>query len=165
MFATSRFTLIFVIAALFTALTTGCAGINVANPVASVDAQTVTAQMQYVDGSEVGPLYNMSVTVPAEWVGTFETRSEGNTLYFDFVTESGTPAQIFFIEALSPSQYWNQAGAHPGSYVNIVNRGDTFFIYYLPIDSYYSGLSKEQFTPFAEAVPGIIASFDASATN
>lgn len=162
MLVKSRFIIFLVVIIL---LLTGCAGMTVSEPIAAVDSETVTKQLQYVDGIKIGPLYNTSVTVPAEWIDNFETRSEGNTLYFDYITESGTPAQIFFIEALSPLQYWKQAGAHPGSYINLVNRGDTFFIYYLPIDNYYSGLSSEEFMPFAEAVPEIVASFTAEKVN
>ena len=86
-------------------------------------------------------------------------------MYFDYITDSGETAEIFYVEALSTSQYWQQNGAHPGSYTNIVNRGNTYFIYYLPIDVYYSGLSATEFATFAEAVPGIVASFSASVVN
>lgn len=164
MLAKSQVTIFLIMGALVITLT-GCAGTAVSEPIKPVENQTVEVQMQYVDGSEVGSAYQISVTVPTEWVGQFETRSEGNTLYFDYVTETGTPAQIFFIEALSPAQYWKQSGAHPGSYVNIVNRGDTFFTYHLPIDSFYSGLPDEEFTALAEAVPEVVASFTAEAVN
>ncbi len=144
---------------------TGCGGVAVDEPIQPVDSATVAAQLQYVDGPKIGPIYDTSVTVPSDWVGQFVTRSEGNTLHFDYVTSSGTQAPIFFIEALSPIQYWKQSGAHPGSYVNIVNQGDTFFIYYLPIDSFHSGLSDEEFMALSEAVPDIVSSFTAEAVN
>lgn len=163
MVTTSRFTVCLIIAALAFTLA-GCAGTNV-NAVAPVDNQTFATQLQFIDGIKVGPLYNTTVNVPQEWVGRFRVRSLGNKLYFDYITESGSSAPIFFIEALSKSQFWQQNGAHPDSYVNIINRGDTFFIYYLPIDVYYSGLPKQEFTALAEAVPGVISSFTAEAAD
>lgn len=164
MFSKSRVFLLAVLALVMLALT-GCGGSFLKNETTAVSTETVSAQLQFVDGSEVGPLYNMTVDVPADWVGQFETRNVGNKIYFEFVTDSGNSAQIFFIEALSTSQYWQQSGNHPSSYVNIVNRGDTYFIYYLPIDAYHSGLPDEQFLSLAEAVPQIVASFNARVAN
>lgn len=163
MLVKSRFIILLVVAALALILS-GCAGINV-NTVAPVDNETVVIPVQFIDGIEVGPLYNMSVNVPQDWVGKFQSRNVGNKVYFDYITPSGNTAPIFFIEALSPSQYWDQNGAHPTSYINLINRGDTFFVYYLPIDAYYSGLPKQEFEAFAAAVPGIVSSFAAEAAN
>lgn len=163
MFGKSRVFLLGLLAVMVIGLA-GCGGSFLGNETAPIDSETVTAQLQFADGAEVGPLYNVEVMVPADWVGQFETRNVGNKLYFEYATESGG-AEIFFIEALSVDQYWKQSGAHPGSYVNIVNRGDTFFIYHLPIDAYYSGLSEEEFLGFSEAVPGIVDSFSARAAN
>lgn len=163
MFTQPRFILGLIIAALALTLS-GCAGTNV-NTVAPVNNETVVIPVQFIDGIEVGPLYNMSVNVPQDWVGKFQSRSVGNKVYFDYLTGSGAAAPIFFIEALSPSQYWDQNGAHPTSYINLINRGDTFFVYYLPIDAYYSGLPKQEFDTFAAAVPGIVSSFAAEAAN
>lgn len=143
----------------------GCGGSFIENEISPIVAETVSVQMQYLDGAELGPLYDVEVMVPADWVNQFETRNVGNKLYFTYLADDGVPAEIFYIEALSVSQYWDQNGPHPGSYTNIVNRGDTFFIYYLPIDSYYSGLDKTQFTVFAEKVPAIVASFNATVAN
>lgn len=142
----------------------GCGGSFLMNETLSVDSDTVVVQLQYMDGAEVGPLYDVEVVVPSDWVGEFETRNVGNKLYFDYVTDFGG-AEVFYIEALSESQYWEQNGAHPGSFTNIVNRGDTYFIYHLPIDAYYSGLSEDDFLSFSEAVPGIVESFSARAAN
>lgn len=164
MFGKKRFILVAVMAVVVFTLTS-CGGAYVNNETTAVSAETVAVQLQYVDGAEVGPLYDVQVAVPAEWVGKFETRNVGNRLYFDYVGDSGDAAEIFFIEALSTSQYWDQNGAHPSSYTNIVNRGNTYFIYYLPIDAYYSGLSDEDFATLAEAVPAIVASFSASVVN
>ncbi|MEZ4591147.1 MAG: hypothetical protein R3D55_08390 [Chloroflexota bacterium] len=163
MFGKSRIFLMALLALVVMGLA-GCAGSFVSNETAPIDSETVSTQLQYVDGAEVGPLYNVEVAVPADWVGQFETRNVGNKLYFEYVTDAGG-AEIFFIEALSSSQYWEQAGSHPGSYVNIVNRGDTYFVYHLPIDAYYSGLPDEEFLTFSAAVPEIVASFSAQAAN
>lgn len=164
MFGKKRFILMAVMAVSVFILTS-CGGAYVKNETTAVSAETVAVQLQYVDGAEVGPLYDVEVALPADWVGKFETRNVGNRLYFDYVTDSGEAAEIFFIEALSTSQYWAQNGSHPGSYTNIVNRGNTYFIYHLPIDAYYSGLSDTEFATFAEAVPSIVASFSASVVN
>ena len=164
MFGKKRFILLAVMAvAVF--MLTSCGGTFVKNETTAVSAESVAVQLQYVDGAEVGPLYDVEVAVPAAWVGKFETRNLGNKLYFDYITDSGETAEIFFIEALSTSQYWDQNGAHPSSYLNIVNRGNTYFTYYLPIDTYYSGLSDEEFATFAEVVPSIVASFSAGVVN
>lgn len=160
----SRFIVLLVVAALALTLV-GCAGVRSDNSVKPVDNQNFATELQFIDGIKVGPKYNASVSLPQDWVGKFKARSEGNKLYFDYITPSGSSAPIFYIEALSKSQYWQQNGAHPGSYTNIINRGDTFFIYYLPIDAYYSGLSKQEFSTLAEAVPGIISSFTAVTAN
>lgn len=164
MFGKKRF-ILWALMAVSVFLLTSCGGAYVKNETTAVSAETVALQMQYVDGAEVGPLYDVEVAVPADWVGKFETRNVGNQVYFDYITDSGETAEIFYVEALSTSQYWQQNGAHPGSYTNIVNRGNTYFIYYLPIDVYYSGLSATEFATFAEAVPGIVASFSASVVN
>lgn len=164
MFGKSRVFLLVVVALAVLTLTS-CAGSFVNNETMPVSSETISTEMQFVDGAEVGRLYNVAVDVPADWVGKFETRNLGNKLYFDYISDSGETAEIFFIEALSSLQYWNQNGPHPGSYTNIVNRGDTYFIYYLPIDTYYSGLSEAEFASFAEAVPGIVASFSSSVAN
>lgn len=158
----SRFIILLVVAALALALT-GCAGIS-GTSVTPVDSPDLATQLHFIDGIKVGPVYNASVSLPQDWVGKFNVRSEGNKLYFDY-TASGSSAPIFFIEALSKSQYWQQNGAHPGGYTNIINRGDTYFIYHLPIDAYYSGLPKQEFSALAEAVPGIISSFTAESAE
>lgn len=164
MFGKKRFILV-AVTAVVVFLLTSCGGTYINNEVTAVSAETVAVQLQYVDGAEVGPLYDVQVAVPADWVGNFEVRNVGNKVYFDYVTDSGASAEIFFIEALSTSQFWAQNGSHPGSYTNIVNRGNTHFIYHLPIDAYYSGLSDEEFATFAQAVPSIVASFSARVVN
>ena len=163
MFGKARIFLLVLLALMVIGLA-GCGGSFLANETAPIDSETVTAQLQFADGAEVGPLYDVELVVPSDWVGQFETRNLGNKLYFEYVTDAGG-AEVFFIEALSESQYWDQNGPHPASYTNIVNRGDTYFIYHLPIDAYYSGLSEEDFLSFSEAVPGIVDSFTAQAAN
>jgi hypothetical protein len=103
--------------------------------------------------------------VPADWVGQFETVNEGNTLVFNYITENDRRAPIFFIEALSRPQYWEQIGSYPGQYTNLVNTFDTYIIYHLPIDAYYSGLPRVEFEALAEDVPDIVASIQTEAVN
>lgn len=124
-----------------------------------VTGTTVVRTIQYLDeNGDEGPAYNVSIEVPEPWVGEFETRSEGNSLFFDLVREERR-APIFFIEALSESQYWEQIGSYPGQYTNLKATPDTYFIYHLPIDAYYSGLSEEEFEPLLTLVPEVLRTF------
>lgn len=131
----------------------------------SVESAEVMTTLQYVQGIEQGPAYNISLTVPDTWVGEVATRNEGNVLYFDYLGAGEETAPIFSIEALSPTQYWKQAGGYPGYYTNIVNQNDTYFVYHLPIDAYYSGLSAETFAALSQSVPEIVATFNAEMAN
>lgn len=140
-------------------MVTGCAGAFLGLEVSEVDDTAVTIPMQYLQGPEEGPLYNVSLNVPSDWVGNFRVRSVGNVAYFEYTGASGEPAFIFSIDALSDEQYWKQSGSYPGSYQNIVNQGETYFIYHLPIDVYYSGLSETDFAAFTAEVPTVIESF------
>jgi hypothetical protein len=106
-----------------------------------------------------GPTYLVSFSVPQAWLGVVEVRNEVNTLVFEVVIDEFTRAPIFTVEALSEAQYWEQIGSYPGQYDNLKNSADTYFIYNLPIDAYYSGLPEEEFEEFASAVPGIVRSF------
>lgn len=155
----------FVIGGLLTVmiLLTGCAGGFSQIETVPVSERILSTSMQFAEGPQVGPTYDVSVEVPQDWVGQFEVQNTGNRISFDFTGGSSQPGEIFFIDALSPGQYWKQAGSYPGSYANIINKGDTFFIYYLPIDSFYSDLPEEEFLTLSESVPSIIESFEAVA--
>lgn len=142
----------------------GCGGGPVEPQISPVDSNTVTTTMFYRDRLEAGPVYNVSITLPDEWVGQFQLRNRENVIFFDYVGESDKASPIFSIEALSSYQYWKQSG-YPGYYTNIVNKGDTYFVYHLPIDPYYSGLAEETFVTFSTAVPEIIQSVAVSAAN
>lgn len=143
-------------------LLVGCGGRAswVASAEDAVNSATVTRAMQALDELTAGPTYNVSMTVPASWVNQFKTVNQGNTLQFVY-TGKGTDAPIFSIKALSANQYWMQSGSYPGSFRNIVNRGDTFFVSYAPIDTYYSGLSAAELAAFTAEIPGILQSFTA----
>lgn len=157
---------VFIALVVFLLALTGCVGVFLGNDLQAIDSPLVTASMQYLEGPEVGAPYNVSVTVPDEWVGEFNVRNIGNVLYFEYTGEgSRGVSEVFSIEALSMAQYWEQSGSYPGSYANLVNLGDTYFVYYLPIDAYYSGLSEEKFTSLTEMVPGIVASFTAESAE
>ncbi len=134
--------------------------------VQTVDTSDLVRTIQYLDDENIGPLYTLSLTVPEEWVGVFETTNVGNSIVFEYIIEPEeedgfeTRSPIFYIDALSNSQYWEQIGSYPGQYKNIINTGDTYMIYHLPIDAYYSGLTEEEFEAFAAIVPDIIASVE-----
>jgi len=164
MFTKSRIALFTLLITVFLLLT-GCVGSFGADQVAAVDSSVVSTAMHYVDGSTKGPVYNVSLAVPDAWVGQFTTRNVGNTVTFSYTPSEGESKLIFTIEALSPTQYWQASGSYPASQTNIVNLSDTYFVYHLPIDTFYSGLSQEQFLTFAEAVPDIVASFSAVAAE
>ncbi len=141
-------------------LLVGCAGGFGESETIPVSSSVVETSMQYVEGPNLGPGYDVTLNVPDDWVDKFEIRNISNRIYFDYLGDGGAqPAQIFFIDALSPSQYWGQSGSFPGSYGSIVNKGDTIFVYYLPVDSYYSSLPEKEFIAFSESVPGIVESF------
>lgn len=150
----------FVLFIVVVAALAGCGPGFVNNEVVSVDAAEVVSTMQYVDGPETGPAYTVSMVMPDEWVGEFAARNLGNVIYLDYVGD-GDAAAIFSVEALSPAQYWKASGSYPAYQTNLVNRGDTFFVYTLPVDAHYSGLSEEEFTAFAEMVPSVVETFSA----
>jgi hypothetical protein len=140
----------------------GCSGgIGRAVTVEPVDAVTLVRELQFTDGQEEGPMYLVSVTVPDSWIGRFETSIQGNRIAFEFQVDEERRASIFYIDALSRSQYWEQIGSYPGPYQNIVFTSDTYFIYSVPIYAYYSGLPDDEFQAFADAVPQIVSTFDA----
>lgn len=141
-----------------------------------VDSNEVVRTIQYLDGQTEGPLYNISLTVPDGWVGTFETRNLGGAAYsFEFMQELEVDeddedlepedmfryAPIFTVEALSRPQYWEQSGSYPEQYVNVKFTADTYFIYSVLPDAYYSGLPDDEYAEFTAAIPEIMASFNA----
>jgi hypothetical protein len=131
----------------------------------AVTESALELSLQYLDGEHVGPLYTVSLELPADWVSRFAVNNNGNVANFDFTETPGGQASIFSISALSERQYWEQAGSYPGTYRNIWTTGDTIFVYHLPRDPYFSGLTKETFTTFAEQVPSIVTTFTAELTQ
>lgn len=142
--------------------------------VETIDGTTITRTLQYLDDNTAGPLYELTFTVPDGWVDEFQTLNRGNSLVFRYITEDEDDADaddddedrepagslIFTIDALSNAQYWEQIGSYPGQYKNITNTADTYFIYNLPIDAYYSGLADEEFDELAADVPAVIQSVE-----
>lgn len=126
-----------------------------------VTSQEVVLPVQYWDGLQPGPLYQVTITLPEDWVGKFATSNNGNQVAFNLSERPDRPAPIFTISALSERQYWEQIGGYPGSYRSILSTGDTHFIYHLPIDPYYSGLTPDVYSALAGQVPGVITSFQA----
>lgn len=162
MFAKSKWIFFLLIVLLFTL--SSCVGSVLQNETTPIADSAVALQMQFLDGSEPGPLYDVSFEVPSDWVGQYQVRNFGNRVTFESAGTGTGSEYLLSIEALSPAQYWRQSGSYPGSYVNIVNKGDTYFIYHLPIDSYFTtSLDDEAFEAFSAQVPDVIASFDADA--
>ena len=129
-----------------------------------LDAAMATGQLQYLEDLREGPLYGYTFDVPADWVGSVVLRNEGNRLWFDYIVTEGTPASpIFSIMALSRNQFWEQTGGYPGQYGDIVFTGDTYFIYQLPVDAHYSGLSDDAYASLSAQVPEVITTFQVEA--
>lgn len=146
----------------------------------AIDSTDVVAQVQYLDGPTEGPMYEISMTVPEEWVGQFEVANYGNRIVFEYLQpldaddqadlEAGEEvrrrkSQILWIDVLSRAQYWEQIGSYPGDWINILFTADTYFAYQrvdgLPDLVTLSGLPEDDYFELIESVPGIIASFDA----
>jgi hypothetical protein len=142
-------------------LLTGCMGTfgSFEPQTLPVTESTIVLPVRFLDGDKIGPEYQVSLTVPEEWVGQFVTNNNGNVVNLDFTETPGGQAPIFSISALSERQYWEQVGGYPGTYRNVLSTGDTFFVYHLPRDAYHSGLDAETYTAFAEEVPGIMTTF------
>lgn len=131
----------------------------------AVTEESVVRSLQFIDEGKLGPVYSVSFSVPSEWVGNIETRNNGNTIYIDYLPAPGQRAPLFFVEALSQAQFWEQIGSYPGIYKDIVSTRDTHFIYFAPRDAYYSGLSEDLFQILSAQVPQVIASFQAQAVQ
>lgn len=129
-----------------------------AKPVAD---KAVVIPIQYVEGQKAGPAYNVSVTLPDDWVGKFETSSESNIVYFNYDAPNGVKAPIFAISALSKLQYWKQMGSYSGSYHALQTRDDTFFVYSLLSTNYYSGIDKAKYDELSKQVADVVGSFNA----
>jgi hypothetical protein len=128
----------------------------------AINSTELNTTLQFFDRFDDGPVYDVSMTLPADWVGEYELRNQGNAIYFDRVDQFNQQTQVLSIEALSADQYWKMSGSYPNSHTNIVNKGDTYFVYYLPIDSYYTGMSEEEMAAFSASVPALIDSFVAN---
>lgn len=122
-----------------------------------VGETTVVRSVRYIQGREEGPAYQLTLTVPDEWVGNFVTRNTGNVLHFDYVAGSGEPAPLFSIEALSFGQLWMQTSSYAGEQVNVRSTLNTYFVYRMPIDAYYSGLPPETFEAITAQVPAVVS--------
>lgn len=132
--------------------------------VSPVQGGAISSSLQFYEGLEAGPSYDVSLDLPASWQGDFQTRNTGNALYVEHLG-TGQGKALFWIEALSPQQYWQSSGGYPNSHTNIVNKGDTYFVYHMPIDSYYTGLSEDEFATFSAVVPDIVSTFVAKSSG
>lgn len=130
--------------------------------VESVDDIEVVRSLSYFEAGEIGPSYNLSMTVPDSWAGQFETVKDGNSLSFTYVGENNQRSPILTIEALSSTQYWQQIGSYPGDYTNLVFTSDTYFVYTQARGSFYAGVSDEVYEELVAEVPTIVESFAAA---
>jgi hypothetical protein len=145
-------------------LLSGCGGAAFAGfaiQTTDVTEPTVQQEVRAFEQGMVGPQYVFAVEVPEAWVDNFRLTNNGSTVTFNFVTDRGRTAPIFRIEALTRGQYWEQQGSYPSAFNNIVSQDDTYFIYYAPLDEYYSGLPEAEFLALRDEIPGIIATFRA----
>lgn len=128
-----------------------------------IDSTQVVRNVRFFDEGDIGNLYEVSLTVPDTWVGDFETVTDFNTITFRLKQNVGRNATIFTIHALSRQQFWEQNGSYPTQYSNIANRVDTYFVYYAPLENFYTGLSEAEFQALRSQIDAIIATFDAVA--
>lgn len=134
--------------------------------VETIDEGEAVRMLQYRDGKAEGPMYELTFAVPDDLVGQLETRIEGNIIDFDVIldiedtrVEDGfRRAPLFTVFALSNQQYWQQIGSYPGTYINIKNVGDTYFVYSVPPFEFYSGLSEEDYDAFSDDILAIVQS-------
>jgi hypothetical protein len=138
----------------------GC-GTNLGSDVISIDGTTVARTIQYLEtgGIRPGPVYNMVVDVPEDWVGNFNTRGYGNRIAFEYVASPTNSIPIFYVEALSDVQFWKQSGSYAGDYYNVANKIDTYFVYFLPLDNSVNGISDEEYNALLSQVPAIMETF------
>ncbi len=145
-------------------LLSGCGGAafgGFVSQTTDITGQTIEQEVRAFEQGMTGPQYVFAVDVPEDWVNNFRLTNNGSAVTFNYVTELGRNAPIFRIEALTRGQYWEQQGSYPSAYKNIVSQDDTYFIYYAPLDAYYSGLPEAEFLALRDQIPGIIASFRA----
>lgn len=157
----SRLMRLGLLATLLVLLLAGCGrSFGSFEPVAApVTDKVVTGTLQYLLRLDEGPQYNFTMTLPDAWVGKIAMRNSGNVLFFDYLNDAGDPVPFFTIEALSEEQLWKQEGGYPGYRSSIINTVDTYFLYHLPVDAYYSGLPKDSYKSLADGVASTVNTF------
>lgn len=150
-----RFIVIFALAVMLAGCGTGTWG-SLNQEVQAVEGTEVSVTLRYIDTNRVGPDYTLTLTLPEEWAGKFQTRNRRNTVIFEYIGERRAHP-IFTIDALSNAQYWNQIGSLPGQFTAFANTADTYLIYHVPIDAFHSGLPAAEFRALAAQVPDLIA--------
>ncbi len=150
------------LAALLMLFSAGCAASYIQETL-PIDDTTITRSLQYFQngGTDEGPLYDLTLNVPADWIGNFETKTNANRITFEYVASENNRIPVFYIDALSDVQYWEQIGSYPGVYVNLTNKLDTYFVYSYPLDKSISGLTEEEFAALVEQVPDVVSTFSA----
>lgn len=148
--------------ALLALFAAGCASSSIQETLLIEDT-TITRAVQYFEnaGTTEGPIYEITVDVPADWIGDFRTKTNANRITFEYIVSETNHIPIFYIEALSDVQYWEQIGSYPGVHVNLSNELDTYFVYSLPLNRSISGLTEEEYDALIAQVPEVVATFDA----
>lgn len=153
-----------ILASLLLTALVGCSGSNFNSfglEVEPIEDTTVVRTARYQQMGNLGPTYQVSLEVPEAWVGTVATRSNGSTIIFEEINPDN-PARstpLFYVEALSEPQYWEQVGSYPGQFTNLGNTWDTYFVWYLPNDMLYLQLTEDEKDERAALVRGIVPSF------
>lgn len=154
------------LAALLLLVSAGCATAYIQETL-PIEDTTITRSLQYFEnaGTTAGPIYELTLEVPADWIGDFRTKTNANRITFEYIVSDTNHIPVFYIEALSDVQYWEQIGSYPGDYTNLANMLDTYFVYSFPLDRSITGLTDEEYAALVAQVPGVVATFNAERTE
>ncbi|MGJ3239658.1 MAG: hypothetical protein ACFE0Q_13190 [Anaerolineae bacterium] len=164
----TRITRIFMLYLATLLVLSGCAGGafgGIGSVTEAVDNQVVVREVQSFERGTSGRPYEISLTVPEEWVGSFDTVNNGSVVTFRRTDANGYSAPVFYIHVLNFEQYWMQNGSYPGDYRQLASVGDTYFVYNAPVESYYSGLGEEEYQEFLATVDEVLTTFSVTPLN
>ncbi|MEM9953273.1 MAG: hypothetical protein AAF846_16830 [Chloroflexota bacterium] len=129
----------------------------------AIDSQDVVRELQWFERGELGQLYEVSLTVPEDWVDTFQTVNNGAVLTFNRLDDNGNAFPVFSIHTLSFDQQWEQGGSYPGDYRNIYNDPETmtYFYFHAPAEAFYSRLTSDDYDALLAVVADVMTTFEA----
>lgn len=130
----------------------------------AIDSQEIVREVQYFERGEFGQLYEVSLTVPEDWVDTYETVNNGAVITFNRIDEDDFTFPVFSIHTLSFEQQWEQGGSYPGDFPSIYSDPltNTYFVYYAPRESFYSRLSDAEYDALLDVVADVMTTFEAT---